>query len=418
MDYKIMLEQQAPDKTAIIEDGRTVTYRELLKLAEREQRRILLEWSGQVQTGNSLKQLYLIERDTILEELAAWIACQGSSLVPVIVAGERSEEDKRRLTDTAVPAEAVMGAVTSGTAGQQKILFRTYESWADFFPVQNRIFSMTGNTVLFAQGSLAFTGNLNLYLALFSIGGTVVCTKRVHPQYWLSMICGQQVDAIYLIPAKMNALCRIVKEPCMTVRQFVTGSQSFGRREAEQVKNCFPAAGVTLYYGSSEASYITYLRDEDMTEDFRLVGRAFPGVEVWIENDMFYVGGTYGMIGIDHPFCTRDLGSVDAEGRFYFEGRADDLLNVNGQKRSAYRIEQAIRCVAGIDHVIVMVQRENGKDILEACYEAEEELQEAALRKQLREQLSAAEIPRRFVRVECLPRTDSGKLVRRNRLLS
>lgn len=63
-----------------------------------------------------------------------------------------------------------MGAMTSGTTGRAKVLFRTYESWAGFFEEQNRVFGVTPDSCMFAQGSLAFTGNLNLYMgALYAV---------------------------------------------------------------------------------------------------------------------------------------------------------------------------------------------------------------------------------------------------------
>ena len=43
-----------------------------------------------------------------------------------------------------------------------------------------------------------------------------------------------------------------------------------------------------MYYGASELNYITYIRGSEMKEDTTLVGRAFPEVDVWIENDHFH----------------------------------------------------------------------------------------------------------------------------------
>ena len=184
MNYRDMLEKQNPDKIIIIEDGNTVTYGQMLKLAEQERK------------GLKKEGLAFIRRRTIVEELAAFIACQGSTSVPVLISDMVSERDMETLKGTEVPEYAVMGVVTSGTTGGHKVLFRTYESWADFFPCQNKIFSMTGDTVLFAQGSLAFTGNLNLYMALFSVGGIVVATKRFEPRYWYYQIQEYGADTI------------------------------------------------------------------------------------------------------------------------------------------------------------------------------------------------------------------------------
>lgn len=401
MNYRDMLEKQDPDKIIIIEDGNAVTYGQMLKLAEQERKELKKEG------------LVFIRCRTIVEELAAFIACQGSTSVPVLIPDMVSERDMETLKGTEVPKYAVMGVVTSGTTGGHKVLFRTYESWADFFPCQNKIFSMTGDTVLFAQGSLAFTGNLNLYMALFSVGGIVVTTKRFEPRYWYSLIQEYGADTIYLIPAKMFALCRAVKSPCTGVKYFVTGSQSFGRQELNRVKKCFPKMEVTLYYGSSEASYITYLHGKDMTEDSSLVGWAFPQVEVTIRENVFYVDSRCGIIGMEHPFCTNDLGHMDAEGKFYFDGRQDDMLNVNGRKFSAYVIEQAIRKELDVLEIMVKTEREMNKDVLVAFYERREKFAAVAdVKKSLKRVLPEQQIPKKFIHVKQLPRTDSGKVKR------
>lgn len=401
MNYRDMLEKQNPDKIMIIEDGNVVTYGQLLKLAEQERK------------GLEKNRLVFLRRKTIAGELAAFIARQGGTGVPVLVPDTTPEREIEALKGTAVPEHAVMGVLTSGTTGGHKVLFRTYESWADFFPCQNKIFSMTEDTVMFAQGSLAFTGNLNLYMALFSVGGTVVATKRFAPRYWHSLIQEYMADTVYLIPAKMLALCRVVKSPCTGVKHFVTGSQSFGIQELNRVKKCFPEMKVTLYYGSSEANYITYLHEEDMTEDSSLVGWAFPQVEVTIRENVFYVDNQYGIIGMEHPFCTNDLGHADAEGKFYFDGRRDDLLNVNGKKCSAYAIEQAMRKALDISEVLVKTEREKDRDVLVAFYERGEQFAAVAeVRKSLKRVLPEQQIPKKFIHVKQLPRTDSGKVKR------
>lgn len=418
-----MLEAQPQDKMAVIEDGKEITYHELLELSEEKEKIILGETV--LQTSESLereektmpeKRLYLIKEDTIIQELAAFFACQGGNLVPVILSEDVTEEERQSMEQVQIPKSAVMGVLTSGTTGSHKIGFRTYESWADYFPCQNEIFSMGKDTVLFAQGSLSFTGNMNLYMALFSVGGTVVVTKQFNPGYWCSLITGYQVNYIYLIPAKILALSKVVKETCGNVKHLVTGSQSFGAREAARIKRWFPEMSVILYYGSSEAGYITYLSDWEMTEDTRLVGRPFPEVTVEIRNGMFYVDSNYGMIGMEHPLCTGDMGSVDEEGLFYFEGRQDDLLSVNGRKCSAYRIEQKIKEVLAIEEVMVFVCRDGDREYLAAYYEKDrKELTVPQMKAVLRNSLPRQEIPKRFIQLEKLPRTDSGKLIRDRR---
>ena len=91
-----------------------------------------------------------------------------------------------------------------------------------------------------------------------------------------------------------------------------------------------------MYYGASELNYITYIHGSEMKEDTTLVGRAFPEVDVWIENDHFHVKTRYGILGIGNDAVIGDCGHTDAEGLFYFDGRDDDICNINGRKVSSF----------------------------------------------------------------------------------
>ena len=118
------------------------------------------------------------------------------------------------------------------------------------------------------------------------------------------------------------------------------------------------------------------------------------------------------MIGVKMPHNTGDLGRQDEQGNFYFLGRADDILNINGRKVSAYRIEQTF---AEVYHVvgIAKVGMKGMYQQLEFDYEGEEELPGMTqIRGRLRNILQPYEIPKMCRRIKRLPRTESGKIKR------
>ena len=128
-----------------------------------------------------------------------------------------------------------MAVMTSGTTGSGKLLFRTFESWYGYFETQNRIFGISGESRLFAQGSLAFTGNLNLYLAQLSAGAAVIACDLFDPRLWKQQLEAYRADGIYLIPAKLRALKQVYererepeKQTNRHIRLILSGSQSFG----------------------------------------------------------------------------------------------------------------------------------------------------------------------------------------------
>ena len=200
------------------------------------------------------------------------------------------------------------------------------------------------------------------------------------------------------------------------IKHYITGSQSFGAEEAARVKRIFPECDMLVYYGASEINYITYLTDREFTEDSRLVGRPFPEVDVSIEDDVFVVDNSFGVIGAPRPYKTNDLGFEDEEGRFYFLGRDDDIIVVNGRKLSAYKIEETLRKYLGVKNVAVKSVKNGDDESIWAYYESETEKTDESyvnIRQSLADVLEACEIPKHFVRVDSLQKTESGKVLRR-----
>lgn len=358
----------------------------------------------------------LITGYSVVEELVNFLGAMKAGDVPVICGMCPGEAEISHVKTITVSQGAVMGVMTSGTTGSSKVLFRTTESWADYFPVQNELFSMNEDTVLFAQGSLSFTGNLNLYMGLMYAGGRIVTTRRFDPKYWVKCIADNYVNYIYLIPVKMMALVKAVTAANKNIKNYITGSQSFGMDEAQRVKAVFPECDMLVYYGASEINYITYLTDKEFTGDSRLVGRPFPGVKVHIEDDVFVVDNSFGVIGAPRPYKTNDMGFQDEDGRFYFLGRVDDIIVVNGRKLSAYKIEEALRKYLKVKNVAVKSVKNEDDETIWAYYESEDDkinYNYVNLRRALSEALKPYEIPKHFVRVGALKKTESGKVLRR-----
>lgn len=441
-NYYEMIKAVQPDRVALIEDGRIYTYGDIIRQADdvADQCKGILAGSPEknICTGNSEKNvaaelgsviilendICLIVKDTVALELVYFIGIMKTGKVPLICGSYPDNDELDTIKSIEVPYGAIMGVMTSGTTGSSKVLFRTMESWADYFPVQNKLFSMGGGTVLFTHGSLSFTGNLNLYMGLMHDGGRIVTTRKFDPRYWAKCIDENYVNYIYLIPVKMMALVKSYSKAggqadniCnAAIKHYITGSQSFGAEEAARVKRIFPECDMLVYYGASEINYITYLTDREFTEDSRLVGRPFPEVDVSIEDDVFVVANSFGVIGAPRPYKTNDLGFEDEEGRFYFLGRADDIIVVNGRKLSAYKIEEALRKYLGVKNVAVKSVKNGDDESIWAYYESETEKTGESyvnIRQSLADVLEACEIPKHFVRVDSLQKTESGKVLRR-----
>lgn len=356
---------------------------------------------------NIIAPAVFIYESSIARQLISFLAYSGTKTVPVI-ATEVSKNQQFCCDD--IPQAACMGVMTSGSTGKSKLLWRSYHSWADFFPEQNRVFGVDEQTVIFCQGSLAFTGNLNIYMGVLATGGTLAVTQRFRPRHWLQLMQRYAVNAIYLIPSKLLLLPKFLREPDVRVRSIISGSQSMGRQEADKLLQVFPNADITLYYGASELNYITYIKAEEMTDDRTLIGRPFKGVQVSVCNEEIFIDTPYHVEKISLPFSLKDRGHLDAEGRLHFLGRTDDIVSVNGRKVSAVRVCAALTELQGVEEAAVICRHVDDVDVLIAFVGAAREYGKQELVKLLRQTLEDYELPKQFVFMEQLPHNESGKV--------
>lgn len=396
MDYLQMLKEQPQEKLALVEDSEAYTYARLVQ--EAQELRAALAYSEPV---------VFIHEDSIARQLVRFVAYSGTKTVPIIA----TEVSRMQQFDVgAIPEAACMGVMTSGSTGKSKLLWRSYHSWADFFPEQNRVFGVDDKTVIFCQGSLAFTGNLNIYMGVLAAGGTLIVTQRFRPRHWLELMAEHGVNAIYLIPSKLLLLPKFMREPNTRVRSIISGSQSMGRVEADKLLEVFQKAEITLYYGASELNYITYIKDSEMTDDRTLIGRPFAGVQVSVVDEEIFIDTPYHVEAISLPFSLKDRGRLDAEGRLHFLGRTDDILSVNGRKVSAVKVSRALMDVPDVEEAAVLVVHVDDADVLTAFVGAVQEYSKQQLVKLLRASLEDYELPKQFIFLPELPHNESGKV--------
>lgn len=418
-DYLSMLKRQKPQSEALVVDGISYTYEELIGRAEDFQKKLL---SGKISVTalksiDSERYLLIIKEVDIFSQLVQFLGCMGTKYVPLIIPYDQNE-DVLLKKEISIPAAAVMAVCTSGTTGEPKILFRNFHSWYDFFPIQNKIFKIDERTRMFAQGSLAFTGNLNFYMGVFFTGGTMVVQTAFYPKAWEEILLKYKVNIIYLIPSKLLLLPKIMKQKNNAIQMILSGSQSLGTQDFEQLKTCFPCTRCILYYGASELNYITYVDNEHMNLKRNLIGKPFPNVSVFVEDDKIYVDTPYHIENISVPFSLNDTGYFDQEGNLYFSGRKDEILNCRGRKISALKIENALVHSGMVTEAAVVLETDKNDSHLVAYVTLSERIEEKAalssqmkqLREQLKKSLPSHEIPKQIYVVDFFIKTESGKI--------
>ena len=402
MDYLSLIKMQDENKIALIVDDEIFTYRKLAKRASAIREQSLKD------DGKNKRAIFIYE-DSISVQLIEFLAYSGTPIVPIIATKVSKQQNFSAMIEN-IPKRACMGVMTSGSTGKSKLLWRNYHSWADFFPEQNRIFNLNSSSVIFCQGSLAFTGNLNIYLGVLSIGATVVASDNFRPKMWLNLIDKYKVNSMYLIPTKLLLLLKFTKKENPQIKTIVSGSQSLGKREADKIKQIYTRATITLYYGASELNYITYIKDDKMTEDRLIVGKPFKNVELSLKNEEIFVKTPYAIEGIEMPFSLKDKGCIDEEGNLHFLGRTDDIYNVNGIKISSYKVENVLKKVLDTEDIAIKLFRQDNSDFIVAFIASSKRKAKIELINTLKVYLTEFEIPKKFIYITSLPKNESGKI--------
>ena len=395
-DYLAMLAAQPQEKLALVDDATSFTYGQLVAAASKLRER-----------ADFSQPAVFIHEDTIAQQLLQFVAYSGTATRPIIA----TELSRNQHFDVGqIPPKACMGVMTSGSTGKSKLLWRDYHSWADFFPEQNRVFGVDEKTIIFCQGSLAFTGNLNIYMGILAAGGTLIVTEKFRPRHWLQLMEQYAVNTIYLIPSKLMLLPKFMSVPNEQLRHIISGSQTMGRQEADKLLAVFPKAEITLYYGASELNYITYIKDKDMTDDRTVIGQPFAGVGISINNEEIFIDTPYHVENITLPFSLKDRGYVDERGWLHFLGRTDDICNVNGRKVSSVKVTTALTDIEGVVEAAVLSRHIADADVLVAFVASTTSYTKQELVRRLRERLEDYELPKQFIFLEQLPRNESGKI--------
>jgi acyl-CoA synthetase (AMP-forming)/AMP-acid ligase II len=114
----------------------------------------------------------------------------------------------------------------------------------------------------------------------------------------------------------------------------------------------------------------------------------------------------------DGWFHTGDLVRIDTDGFFYFIGRHGAMIKSAGANVAPAEVERAIAKVTGkVSHVIGLPDPERGQ-LVAAVVVSDNDVDECALAHELRSELSAYKIPKRFAALPAseVPLTSSGKV--------
>jgi fatty-acyl-CoA synthase len=271
------------------------------------------------------------------------------------------------------------------------------------------------------------------------LGATLVLPDGFDPQGSLDLIEHHRATACSFVPLMLRRIASQAEgdrsdRDLSTVRIVLVSGSALSPDLRDAVTDLF---GDVLYdlYGSTEAGWVAIARPEDVRERPGSVGRPVPGAEVTAfspDGRRLDPGGTgelhvrgsavfEGYVGgeehreRDGFLALGDLGRLDEDGYLYVEGRDDDMVVVGGENVYPVEVEEAISRLDGVDDVAVLgVDDPEYGQVLAAFYQGPADPDE--IREACRDALASYKVPRRIERVDELPRTATGKVLKRELL--
>lgn len=301
--------------------------------------------------------------------------------------------------------------LTSGSTGAPRRILRTQASWLANFAASERLGIGPGARV-------AVLGRLMQSLALYGavegmhLGAEVHLFDLLRPDRQRQALVDRRITHLYATPAQLRLLGSGV---CPDLRLVLVGGSKLDPALRGTLQVMAPNALLREFYGAAETSFVTLA--DDATPDGS-VGRAYPGVEIAVEDGAVWVKSPYLFIGYaSDPGSARwrdgwlSVGEVGRlEGLYlYLQGRAGRMVTIADQNVFPEEIEGFLAATLGVRQaaVVPVADAQRGK-VLVAFLQGDP-LAEAGILAALRAELGPLKAPKRLIWLKEWPTLPSGK---------
>lgn len=341
---------------------------------------------------------------------------------------------------------------TSGTTGQPKGVKHVHYSLISQYLTAKWTLDIREDDIYWCTADPGWvTGTSYGIISPFTIGATqCVLDTGFGAKAWYEFIQKYKITMWYSAPTAIRSLMKagddIIKEyDLSSLRHLASVGEPLN---AEAVIWSEKVFGKPFYdtYWQTETGSIMIANYPGMPVKPGSMGKSFPGITACVLDTETYEPinepGKPGLIGFkpDWPAMMRtywrneetynkkfingwyipgDRSTIDKEGYFWFIGRDDDVINTGGHLVSPFEVESALlEHEAVAESAVVAKPDDVNMEVVKAFitlnpgYEATDEL-ELKIMNFIRKKLSPLAMPQDIEYIKTLPKTRSGKIMRR-----
>lgn len=240
-------------------------------------------------------------------------------------------------------------------------------------------------------------------------------------------------------PIQLNWIAQCAGQEPISLRWVMSSGDRLSPEVIEKIKSTLPETLIFTVYGLTEvAGRFCFLSPDKLEGRAGSVGQPIKGLKVSVLNEdghktapgeegEIYISGSLLMNGYyrapdatarsmsSRGFRSGDLGYLDEGGFLFITGRVDDVFKVNGQKVSSIPIADALMEMGLFKDVAVTSAEDTVLGTVPAVFYVLDDganFDRKTVIERLRDSLPDAYIPRKFILVDRVPRTESGKIMR------
>ena len=349
---------------------------------------------------------------------------------------------------------------TSGSTGQPKAIRHSASKYANYAEATSKhFFGLSQQSTIFTATDAGWiNGHTYAFYGPLLCGSRTVISEGLsetsNPAYleFILETCG--VTCFYasvtlLRAIRQNALAeKIVPSPNSLSNLERIGS--CGEPLANDIGNWIinylnpkRKSIVNTYFQTETGGVLTAPRDEDgFNCDYSTVGKPSCFIEIRTASDLLNANeledesidpdelliphpwdGIFHSVISDRPteyftkkgyYRLHDTGHFEDDGSLFIGGRSDDVMNIAGHRIGSSEIENTIIQITGIyECCAVAVPDETMGSSIILFYSASHQIDEAVVRSKISEVLSEYHQPQYIYKFNSLPKTKSGKIMRR-----
>jgi acyl-CoA synthetase (AMP-forming)/AMP-acid ligase II/uncharacterized protein YndB with AHSA1/START domain len=330
--------------------------------------------------------------------------------------------------------------LTSGTTGMPKgARRRTPKGLGTAAALLSRIPLHAGER-MFVAAPMFHTWGLAAMQISMPLRATIVLQRRFDAERTLRAIAEHRCTALFAVPIMLQ---RILDLPDRVRNRYDLSSLRIVASSGSALPGSFvtdfmDTFGDILYnlYGSTEVSWASIADPVDLRAAPTTAGRCPPGTRVgvfddtlrpvppgtegqlFVDNEMLFEGYTEGgsLPMAHHMMSTGDRGYLDADGRLFITGRADEMIVSGGENVFPRPVEEVLIALPEVQDVAVVGVPDHQWGQRLAAYIVLRQgavLDAESVRDIVHQKLARYAVPRDVYFVPELPRNATGKVLKR-----